>query len=153
VVNEVVAGAIGGCAGTLPMTAAMVVMHRLLPAPRRYPLPPRQITMRVARMAGLRRHMDEPERTGATLAAHFGYGTAAGALYGLVARPLPAPALAKGLLFGLALWGVSYLGLLPATSVLRSATDHPAERNALMIAAHLVWGATLGLVTDALADR
>jgi uncharacterized membrane protein YagU involved in acid resistance len=148
-----VAGAIGGFAGTLPMTGAMVVMHRRLPARRRYPLPPRQITMRVARMAGLRRHMDAPARTGATLAAHFGYGTAAGALYGLVAPPFPAPTLAKGLLFGLALWAVSYLGLLPATGLLRSATDHPAERNALMIAAHLVWGATLGLVTDALAEE
>jgi uncharacterized membrane protein YagU involved in acid resistance len=135
------------------MTAAMVVMHRRLPARHRYALPPRQITMRVARMAGLRRHLDEPERAGATMAAHFGYGTAAGALYGLAARPLPAPTLVKGLLFGLALWGVSYLGLLPAAGLLRSATDHPAERNALMIAAHLVWGATLGLVTDALAEE
>jgi hypothetical protein len=28
------------------------------------------------------------------------------------------------------------------------ATQHPAARNALMIGAHIVWGASLGLLAD-----
>ena len=36
------------------------------------------------------------------------------------------------------------MGLLPAAGILKPATEHPARRNALMIASHLVWGAALG---------
>jgi len=50
-------------------------------------------------------------------------------------------------------WGGSYLGLLPSLGILRPATDHPAQRNALMIAAHLVWGATLGGALQAAGYR
>ena len=40
------------------------------------------------------------------------------------------------------------LGLLPALGILTPATRHPPRRNLLMIAAHVVWGATLGLLTE-----
>jgi hypothetical protein len=51
-----------------------------------------------------------------------------------------------GTLYGLVVWGASYLGLVPALGLLSPATRHPRRRNALMIAAHLVWGAALGLL-------
>lgn len=41
-------------------------------------------------------------------------------------------------------WSGSYLGLLPALNILPPATEHPPGRNALMIAAHVVWGSVLG---------
>jgi len=47
-------------------------------------------------------------------------------------------------------WSTSYLVLLPALRLLRPATKAPPRRNALMIAAHLVWGGALGLVLRAL---
>jgi uncharacterized membrane protein YagU involved in acid resistance len=49
-----------------------------------------------------------------------------------------------GATFGLGVWVASYLGLMPMLGILRPATRHPARRNALMIAAHLVWGGVLG---------
>ncbi len=60
------------------------------------------------------------------------------------------PALA-GAGFGLAVWAGSYLGWLPAAGILRPATEHPPRRVALMIAAHLVWGASAGLALGALS--
>ena len=145
-------GAAAGLAATVPMTAAMVAMHRGLPAYERHSLPPRKITMRAAGKLGLREHLDEPQRTAATLAAHFGYGTAVGSLLGAVAPRGVAKAAVAGAGFGLLVWTVSYLGLMPAMDLHPPATRDAARRNALMIAAHLVWGATAGAVFDALRE-
>ena len=38
--NRLLLGALAGLAGTVAMTAAMRAMHRHLPSPERYPLPP-----------------------------------------------------------------------------------------------------------------
>ena len=137
----------------MPMTWAMEVMHRQLPREERYPLPPRQVTMRVAEEAGVKQELDEEERLELTLLAHFGMGTAMGALYGSVGRQIPLPAPLAGAAFGLAVWAGNYLGLLPALGLLRPATEHPPRRTGLMIAAHLVWGVAAGTLLDLLQPR
>jgi uncharacterized membrane protein YagU involved in acid resistance len=143
--NSKVAASISGFVATAPMTAVMVGLHRLLPGEPDSPLPPRQITENAAEATGVADQMDEPEREGATLAAHFGYGATAALGYVPFVGSSGLPPAAEGALYGLAVWGGSYLGLMPATGLYRSATDEPAARNALMIAAHLVWGAALGI--------
>jgi uncharacterized membrane protein YagU involved in acid resistance len=146
--NRFLSGAVAGFAATVPMTAVMLTLHRgALPVHHRYPLPPRRITMRVAGKARVWHRLDENDRTAATYAAHFGYGTATGAVYGALAPRLPGNPLLKGASYGLLVWALSYLGLLPALDLHRPATREPAERNALMILAHVVWGATLGVLT------
>jgi putative membrane protein len=152
VLNRLVLGAIGGVVATGPMTAAMILLHRRLPIGERYPLPPREITMKLAEKAGVDEELSKPTRTAATLVSHFGYGAAAGALYTAALDPRDAP-FAKGLLCGLFVWSASYLGLLPAAGILSSATEHPGRRNALMIGAHLVWGVTLGAFVKLLAEE
>lgn len=148
--QRVLTGAAAGLVATVPMTVAMVAMHRQLPPPQRYPLPPRRITMRAAGKVGVRSRMNETHRTAATLAAHFGYGTAIGTLLGALAPRGPGKSAAAGAGFGLLVWAVSYLGLMPALDLHPPATRDTARRNLLMIAAHLVWGATAGVVSDAL---
>jgi hypothetical protein len=131
-------------------------MHEQLPPHEQYPLPPRAVAMEVAERAGVREELDEGERQAATWASHFGYGAACGAVYGALAANTRLPvraAAAAGVGFGLAVWAGSYLGWLPAAGILRPATEHPPRRNALMIAAHAVWGATTGLVVAALSDE
>ena len=144
--NKILAGTLAGLGATVPMTAAMIAMHRALPARERYPLPPRKVTMNFARALGLRKKLDEPERKAATLAAHFGYGATMGGIFALLAPRTPGPAVPKGIVWGLIVWGTSYLGLLPAMDLHESATRHPRERNILMVIAHVVWGASLGLL-------
>jgi uncharacterized membrane protein YagU involved in acid resistance len=150
--NRVLLGAISGVVATGPMTAAMILLHRRLPSREQYPLPPREVTMKLAREAGVDDSLSPPARSAATMLSHFGYGAAAGALYAGALDPR-SHSLAKGLLFGLLVWTVSYLGWLPAAGILRPATEHPARRNALMIAAHLVWGIALGWFVALLAQE
>lgn len=133
--SRLLIGAIAGLAGTLAMTAAMRRMHERLPADERYPLTPREIVDSAAARTGAR-----PTAAGAkdaTTAAHFAYGAATGALLG-AANVAMGPV--SGALAGTGVWLASYMGWIPAADLLKPASRHPPRRNALMIAAHLVWG-------------
>ena len=151
--NKLLVGAVAGLGATVPMTVVMEIMHAALPDDEQYPLPPRIITMKAAEAVDLKKEMGEDERTAAALISHFAYGATVGALYAPVARKIPlAPPLA-GACYGLAVWAGSYLGLLPALGVLKPATEHPVRRTALMIAAHLVWGAALGATVPVIEEE
>jgi uncharacterized membrane protein YagU involved in acid resistance len=144
-------GALAGLIATVPMTVAMVVLQRLLPKRLRYPLPPEQVTLRMIADKGAIGHLGDPERTIATGILHFGIGTLGGASYSVAAKLIPVPSLARGIGFGLLVWLTGYMGWLPALGILRPATKHPAQRNALMIAAHVVWGSVTALLFAALS--
>jgi uncharacterized membrane protein YagU involved in acid resistance len=135
-------GGLSGALATWPMTAVMRALHRRLPAEEQYPLPPRQISMNVASKIGAASNMDENERFTVTMVAHYGYGLLCGVLYA-ACHHRGSGSLFRGAAFGLTIWAVSYLGLLPAIGLFRPATQQPLRRNALMIAAHVVWGVAL----------
>lgn len=143
-------GAVGGLIATVPMTIFMEMTHERLPAAEQYPLPPREITDVATNRAGVADQLDETEATALAYAAHFGMGAAAGTIYAEFASLLPGPALVKGISYGLVVWAGNYLGILPALDILQPATQHPARRNELMIAAHIIWGAALGVMTTQL---
>jgi hypothetical protein len=130
--QRIVSGALAGLAATLTMTIAMRHFHALLDDPDRYPLPPREIVERVATTG------DEQGARTSTLLAHFGFGALTGSIFAL----LP-PRRGSGILYGLGVWALSYLGWIPAARILAPAWRHPAHRNLLMLAVHVVWGATL----------
>ena len=133
--SRLIAGGIAGIVGTMAMTAAMRRLHRRLPREERYPLTPREIVDSAAAQLDVPL-ADEPAKD-ITIAAHFAYGAAMGAL---VAAMNPDPKKRSGALAGAAVWLASYMGWIPAVGTLEPATRHPARRNALMIAVHLVWG-------------
>ncbi len=142
-------GAISGAIATVPMTMAMERMHQTLPEYEQYPVPPEQITAHVEqRVTGFT--WPEPAHLAATWTSHFGYGTLVGALYGPVSRYIPLPPVLRGMVYAMGVWSVSYLGWLPAMDLLPPATEHPPRRNGMMIAAHLVFGAALGFLSDRL---
>lgn len=143
--NRILTGGLAGALATLPMTVAMTAMHRTLPEQERYPLPPKQILEQLAGWVELRK-LNEAELNVLTMLAHVGYGAVAGALYASAGRLGPGNPAVKGVVFGLGVWTTSYLGWLPWAGILTPATEHPARRNGLMIAAHVVWGAGLGLL-------
>jgi uncharacterized membrane protein YagU involved in acid resistance len=144
------AGPFSGFAATFPMTAVMVALHHALPGADREPLPPKQVIENAAAEAGVNHKLDESDRTAAAAAMHFAYGAVVGAGYSPMAGKSGLHPAAEGALYGLAVWGGSYLGLLPASGLYKSALEEPAERNAMIIAAHVVWGAGLGLVFHSL---
>lgn len=146
-------GALAGMVGTLPMTIAMFILHRLLPNWQKYALPPEEITDDLAKRSDLRRRINKEQLLAVTLVSHFGYGSAMGILYGLLTRMLPLPPVAKGMLFGLVVWVGSYLGLLPALGISAWAGKEPLRRNLLMIVAHLVWGSSTAIVADVLEHQ
>ena len=145
--NKVVAGAGAGFFATVPMTATMLLLRRLAPETRHAPLPPETVTAQAAADAHVRDDLGEEGLRAATVAGHFAYGAAAGALYAPIAGRTPRP-VATGVAFGLAMWAVGYLGWVPAIGLMPSATEQPAARNGVMIAAHVVWGATTGLLLE-----
>ena len=147
--NVYLRAALSGCLATVPMTLWMLAaQHFLLPRRERFQLPPEQITEHAAQAVGLDAMTEQPAaRRALTVFTHFAYGAATGALYAPL-RFLPASATLKGAGLGLAVWTVSYLGLLPALGLLGSATHHPARRNALMIVAHLIWGTVTAQLTE-----
>jgi uncharacterized membrane protein YagU involved in acid resistance len=125
-------GALAGIVATMAMTATMRRLHIMLPDNERYPLPPREIVDRSVPEG------DERQARSRTMLAHFGFGGLTGALFALL------PAIrGGGMVYGLGVWAMSYLGWIPAARILTPAHRHPLRRNLLMIAAHIVWGLTL----------
>jgi hypothetical protein len=146
--RRVLFGGASGLAATAPMTLAMWLLQRRLPVLLQYRLPPRQVTQELTEKVGIWQRLKPWQRTALTAAMHFGYGAVAGAAYAAGKPGRVLPRLVSGPLFGLAVWAGSYLGWLPALDVRRPATQEPAPRNRLMIAAHLVWGGAMGLLMD-----
>jgi uncharacterized membrane protein YagU involved in acid resistance len=144
------AGAAAGFTATAPMTAVLAAAREVLPEPEQYPLPPRIVTERAARTAGVAHRLDEQEKKAATTAAHFGFGAGAGAVYGALAPVLPFHPVVNGVAFGLGVWATSYLGWLPAAGLHPPGIRESAGRNAMNIGAHVVWGAVLGHLTHQL---
>ena len=67
-------------------------------------------------------------------------------LYAAIRPMLPRSDLVAGLLFGAAVWGVSYISLMPSLNLYPSAQDDSNQRQAVMIAAHAVFGSALATV-------
>lgn len=149
--HPILAGSLAGFAATAPMTLAMEALFTQLPKRDQQPLPPQQITERLADSANVRHDFSRTEIESAAMFNHFAYGTAAGALYGALDKQTVSWPY-SGVLYGLGVWTISYMGLLPAANILPPATRMSANRNGVMIAAHVVWGLSLGWATRVLRD-
>jgi uncharacterized membrane protein YagU involved in acid resistance len=139
--HNAVAGAFSGVAAMGPMTVIMDFGSQIFsrngePAP-----PPRKAAKEIVKKTGS--HLSANQKRALTIAAHYGYGAAVGAVYGLLFHGRHRNAL-TGSAYGLAVWTGSNIRLLPTMNILQPPTKHPVERNALMVAAHLAWGAFLG---------
>lgn len=147
--SDLLVGGLAGIVGTFAMTVAKRQLYPMLDSRERYPLPPREITQGLGEKATGHR-LSRGGMINATLAAHFGFGAANGLLFTLLGLHRQ-HAVAKGVAFGTLVWVASYFGGLPMTGVLSPATRHPARRNALMVAVHLVWGGATGFAASQLA--
>lgn len=151
--STLITGALSGLLATAPMTAVMFALWRLLPRRQRYPLPPRLLTANLLRRLGLKQEASQEQEKTLTWVLHFAYGAGVGALFAPLYRLLRLPAVLLGALYGLLIWVGSYKGWLPAFRLLPDASRQPDQRNALMIAAHLVWGTITGMLVKYLSEE
>lgn len=139
------------------MTAVMAALHRVLPHEEGVrEMPYRTIIENAAHAAGAGEalhSLDETEKQGVSVMAHLSFGATAGAGYPAFAGRTGLHPAAEGALYGLAVWGGSYLGVMPATGLYRAPTEDTASRNLMLVAAHAVWGAALGLAWHALTGK
>ncbi len=85
------------------------------------------------------------ERKGtASEAVHYGTGAAFGALFGVLAPRLAAPAILAGLAYGVAVWLVADETLVPTLGLSKKPWKYPASTHAKALASHLVYGAATG---------
>jgi hypothetical protein len=149
--ERVVAGAVNGGVATLVMTLVMAGERRL---GLLGDYPPVELTDRAARRTELGRDVPERDRRRAGAVLHLLFGALAGAsftvLRTIVLRPLgraiPGPLL--GIAFGLGVWAASYAGWIPALGLLPPPSEDRPSRPIGMIAAHVVYGAVLGISGD-----
>ncbi len=132
-----------GILATGPMTLAMFLLQKKLPETQKSPLPPATLTSQITAKLGIDQRLSTYRREDLTMLAHFGYGAAAGILFAFIQKKIRGGSVPMGLAFGLGVWGTSYLGLTPLLKMRANAYDMPANRNTLMILAHLVWGLSL----------
>jgi hypothetical protein len=78
-----------------------------------------------------------------TNAVHWGYGTSWGALYGLLPGTARVSPVRRGLMFGTAVWVMSYLTLVPM-GIYRAPWRYPPGELALDLSYHLAYGAGVG---------
>lgn len=136
-----------GLLATLPMTLVILAARRLrlLRTP-----PPQEITERAAARVtapGVRAQLISHS---AWLLAHGGYGALSGVIYDRVRPRLPRAPYRAGLVFGGLVWGVSYLGLMPALRLYPWPDEDAPPRLAVMVAAHAVYGVALATAVEEL---
>jgi hypothetical protein len=142
-------GAAAGFAATVPMTIAMEGLRAALPREQFRRMPPREVVDSTVEQAGVDHEVDRYDRILLTTLAHFAFGTGAGAVYGAIngsgrKRWDGYTAAMIGIAYGLGVWAVAYGVVLPSLGLHRAATDDTKDRNEVLIASHVVWGAVLG---------
>jgi uncharacterized membrane protein YagU involved in acid resistance len=151
--KQVFIAALAGMAASIPMAFVMQGLLKLLPKREQYALPPEEITVKVASSIQADPLVDEkPARRVTTWLAHLGYGAATASLYPMATNRLNWPPVLRGMIFAIGVWSASYLGWLPAARIMPPATEQPTRRNALMIVAHLVWGAIIGIIVHTMEE-
>ncbi len=143
-----VRGAGAGLLATLVMSALMLAARRAHATPQ---LPPETIARRATQaVTGESPSATEGRMLGSV--AHLAFGAAAGSVFGLVHHAIGLRGLlasvGAGLGFANAVYLVSYQGWVPALRILPPATDDDPNRVRTMVAAHWVFGAALGFVTQ-----
>ncbi len=131
--------AAAGAIATVAMSGVMVLGARLGLMGEQPPTLVSTHTLRELGVADDRRH-------GHLLAplAHLGFGAAGGAIFGLTRRLVAdVPRYLHGVLFGLGVWAVSYMGWIPALGILPPPERDRPGRPVVMVAAHIVYGLVL----------
>ena len=141
-VKAVLDGSIGGVIGTALMSASMMAGKRLGLLGEH---PPELLAAAMLRASNLSSARGET-RNALAVAGHFAFGVSAGALFAVLHRRLRLPIhpAVHGGLYATGVWGVSYLGWIPALGIMPSAERDRPGRPFIMVLAHWIFGGVLG---------
>lgn len=140
-VNPIARGAVSGLGATVTMSAVIAggKLMGLVPA-----TPPKHITANLGHKLGLApRRASDSAFHASWISAHLGYGMAMGIGYHALRNMLPRRGWYTGVAYGLLVWAVSYVGLLPAMGLFPPPEKTARRQTAVMIVAHMVYGASL----------
>jgi hypothetical protein len=153
----VVGGLLAGVVGTAVMDALLYARYRRSggkQAPLAWEFPPTedwahasapgQVAERVIEGFTQRPLPDRWARP-ATIAAHWAFGSASGAAYGVVAGSLRRPRPQDGLPFGAAVWALGYV-VLPQAGLYKPIWEYDVETLAKDLSAHLAYGLSTATV-------
>jgi uncharacterized membrane protein YagU involved in acid resistance len=151
--NRALLGALAGAAGGLAMTLMIQkVAPKVLPEEMRPGgFAPKKAVQWTEEKAGQPEALSEGEEMKAAMGAHLGYSAMGGAMYGIAresVRGIPAPL--SGAVFGLALWGLSFEGWMPALGIMERTTDKPIKKWPAPIMGHLIYGVVTALSFEGL---
>jgi len=159
-----VAGAIGGAVASFAMNQFQAGMSKLFEAPA--PSPPRRKGGRAEPSKQQRQTSEEAANVKAAVAVseavfhhplapeekewagqlvHYGYGTAAGALYGAAAEHWEDVRFGQGAAFGAALWAISDEVAVPVFHLSKGPQEYSIRTHAMALASHLVYSVTTEL--------
>lgn len=138
--SRIQSGLTAGALATGPMTLVVMVSRWL--GLFRTP-PPEQIAENAAAEVGLDEIVDEPAFEPVWLVLHAGFGAGCGVGYQLLRPHLPVSPIVGGAAYGLLVWAVNYLGVMPALGLFPPPRQAGPRRTLVMIVAHLVYGVTL----------
>lgn len=134
-------GAIAGAVATAPMSAVMIGAKQFGLIGE---LPPEKITANFLKRTPI--SPSEEHQDSLATALHFGFGSAAGALFGVIAPKRLIARIPLGMTYGAAIWGVSYMGWIPAFGIMPHAARDRRDRQMVMLAGHVVYGTALALL-------
>lgn len=143
-------GALAGVAGGAAMALMrMTVAERMPERMRPGEFVPKEAVEWAEERAGWPDALSEPAEMRAGMAAHLGYSALTGSLYGL-ARPLTErlPVPLAGAMFGLAVWGASFEGWMPAIGIMERTTEKPVAKWTAPLMGHMVYGVVTALVLE-----
>ena len=139
--SDLTKGILAGIVATVPMTVAMELGRRsgLL---RR--LPPEEITDRLVASTETAMPNREQRQTLAGL-VHFATGATLGAIFAALPQPSQLThRIAVGATYGLGVYTLNYVGVAPKLHLMPPPSEDRPGRQVTTLAAHLVFGATLG---------
>jgi uncharacterized membrane protein YagU involved in acid resistance len=135
-----VAGAVAGLAASFLMGPVHALAQKVSPPKKKQREDPTEETAQAVSEKVLGHKLTRSEKKTAGPVVHYLFGTAVGAMYGVVAETIPAVRTGYGSLFGTAVWLGAHVLVVPALGLAEPVTKSPLTQEAGEFGAHLVYG-------------
>jgi hypothetical protein len=150
VMEEVQAGAVGGLAGGMVMTAAMMAGKKTGMIEEPVPL---KIEREVEERLGAAESTGPKQEKALALGEHLAISVAYGAGYGALRSALGLPAIPSGPLYGLGVYALNLVGLGPALGLTPGPWNEEPMTAGRRMMMHAVYGTVTALVSEQVRQR